>query len=153
MVTPASITVLDVAPYNTFNLTCTATQPSSVTVTKTIEWRETRNGITKVISEDGISVNITSIDLGNPTSISSLYARVNNGSDREITCVTILEVPEDPPTFQSANAQVIVKGISYTSVCICSTLFILIIWPFRSWRTCSAKQCQHIQHFFWLHFN
>ena len=113
-VTPASITILDVAPYNTFLLTCTATQPSSVTVTKTIEWRETRNGSTEVIAEDGISINITSVDLGNPTSSSSLHARVNSGSDREITCVAILEVPEDLPTLQFANAQVIVKGTSYT---------------------------------------
>ena len=113
VITPTSVTVLDVAPYNIFVLTCTATQPSSVSVTKTIEWRETRNGVTEAIIADNSSANITNNDLGSPTSTSHLSVRLNDAGDRVISCTAILQVPEDPAVSLSASAEVTVKGISF----------------------------------------
>ena len=111
LIAPTSVTVLDVAPYNMIVLTCTATQPSTVTVTKTIEWRETRNGVTEIISADNNSVNITNNDLDSPTSTSHLSVRLNTAGEGEISCTAILQVPEDPAVSLSANTEVIVKGI------------------------------------------
>ena len=111
LIAPTSVTVLDVAPYNMIILTCTATQPSSVTVTKMIEWRETRNEVTEIISADNNSVNITNNDLDSPTSTSQLSVRLNTAGEGEISCAAILQIPEDPAVSLSANTEVIVKGI------------------------------------------
>ena len=112
VVAPTSVIVLDIAPYNTFILTCTATQPSSVTLNKTIEWRESRNGVTQAIIEDGNSVNITTTGLHDPTTTSLLSVNADTAAESILSCVASLQVPEDQLISQSSNAPVTVIGTS-----------------------------------------
>ena len=110
LVAPTSVIVLDIAPYNTFILTCTANQPSFVTLNKTIEWRESRNGVTQAIVDDGNSANITTTGLHNPTTTSLLSVKVNTAAESILSCVASLQVPEDELISQSSNAPVNVIG-------------------------------------------
>ena len=111
VVAPTSVTVLDVAPYNTFTFTCTTTQPSSVTLSKTIEWRETRNGVTEAIVGNGNSINITTAGLGSSATTTILSVRTDTASESIVSCVASLQVPEDPLISQSTSVQVTVRGI------------------------------------------
>ena len=119
LVSPTSVIVLDVDPYNTFVLTCTATQPSSVTLNKTIEWRESRNGVTQAIIEDGSSINITTTSLQTPTTTSLLSVTADTAAESSLSCVANLQIPEDQLISQFSTAQVTVKG-TLINVLICA---------------------------------
>ena len=112
-VTPGAITVLDVSPYNLFSLLCTATQPSSITVSKTITWSETYSGFT--LSDNGDTVNITTTDLGNTTT-SILSVRANESGALLFACNAKLEVSGDPVVMQSQAAGVTVRGKANPSI-------------------------------------
>ena len=110
-VTPTSVTVLDVAPYNTFIFACTATQPSSVTFGKAIEWRETVNEVTETIVGNGNSINITTTSLNSSTTTTILSVTTATVAENVISCVASLQVPEDPLISQSTSVQVTVRGM------------------------------------------
>ena len=108
---PTSALVLDIAPYNTFVLTCTATQPASISLNKTIEWRESRIGITQGIVDDGNGVNITTTSLHDPTTTSVLSINADTAGESILSCVASLQVPQDQLIAQSSNAQITVRGM------------------------------------------
>ena len=64
----------NVAPYNTFSLTCTATVPQGVVSPKTFTWRRRIGASTGGLIEVTVnsSINITSTSLDQPTSTSVL---------------------------------------------------------------------------------
>ena len=79
----------NVAPYNTFFLTCTATVPQGVVSPKTFTWRRRigpdTGGLT-YITDNGGSILITSTNLDQPTSTSVLTVRETTAGDYRYRC-------------------------------------------------------------------
>ena len=77
--TSSTTHLLNIAPFNTFSLTCTATVPQGVVSPKTFTWRRRRIGPSKRgfndITENGDSILINSTNLNQPTSTSVLTVR------------------------------------------------------------------------------
>lgn len=102
------IYVLDIAPYNTYTINCTVTQPSSLVIRKTITWlKSPRN---TVVATNGDDVNITTYNLNEPTSISSLTARVESTELKTYLCFASVQPPYDAPVESIARSIVHVQG-------------------------------------------
>ena len=102
------IHVLDIAPYNTYTINCTVTQPSSLVIRKTIMWLENPGGT--VVTTNGNDINITTYNLNEPTSISSLTARVESTEIKAYVCFASVQPPYDVPVENFASSVVHVKG-------------------------------------------
>ena len=106
-VTPTTATVLDISPHNAFTLTCAATQPSTVTVPKMIEWRETTAG---VLETDLRNTNITTTGINDATTTSILSVIVDSAGTKVYSCHVKLEIPGDPMVSQYQSSHVTIKG-------------------------------------------
>ena len=77
----------NVAPYNIFSLTCTATIPQRVVSPRTFTWRRrigaSTSGLTSITGNDSIS-NTTNLD--QPTSTSVLTVRETTAGDYRYRC-------------------------------------------------------------------
>ena len=74
----------NIAPYNTFSLTCTATVPQGVVSPKTFTWRRRIGPSTRGLNDttdNGDSILITSTNLDQPTSTSVLTVRETTAGD------------------------------------------------------------------------
>ena len=102
---PSTVTVLDVAPYNTFSIVCTASVPANVTATKSFVWRRGPSGTGTVLtSSEGTS--ITTLNLGSATSTSVLTTNASSPGSFVYTCdVTVLS------SVSSATTTVLVNGM------------------------------------------
>ena len=101
-VQPVMIEVLDVAPYNTFSILCTAVLPTNVTTAKEFVWR---SGISNITA--GAGTTITDLNLNSSTSTSILSTTVSNpGAFAYICDVTASSARS------SATATVTVNGMS-----------------------------------------
>jgi len=84
---PGSVNILDIAPYNTFTLMCTATVPSNVTGAKSFEWRKSDSSSDAyemlVPNED---ITIINLNVENTTSASILVARQNVSGSFSYVC-------------------------------------------------------------------
>jgi hypothetical protein len=97
--------VLDVAPYNTFSLVCTASVPTNVLVMKEFVWRSGSSGSGTVLT-DGAGTTITTLNLNNATSTSVLTTNASVAGTFPYTCdVTVSS------SVSSATAIVTVKGL------------------------------------------
>ena len=102
-VQPSTVTVLDVAPYNTFSLVCTAAIPTNVTAVKQFMWQR---GSTDLMT--GVGTNITTLNLNNATSTSVLTINATTAGSFAYTCnVTFLS------SRSTATVNVVVKGSNY----------------------------------------
>lgn len=110
-VTPATISILDVSPYNTLVVNCSVTQPDSVIVSKMIEWRKTSGVTTQTLTADGSTINITTGNLNQSSSTSSLSVTANGAGNIMYTCLATLQVPGDPLVSYSETAAVTIKGM------------------------------------------
>ena len=109
---PTTLTVLDVSPYNIISINCNVTQPSIVTILKTITWSQTSPfEVVQSLSHDGTNTNITSNGLENSASTSQLSVYATAAGRWRYTCSGSLRVPGDPVISYSQTAEVIVKGI------------------------------------------
>ena len=88
--TSSTTHLLNIAPFNTFSLTCTATVPQGVVSPKTFTWRRRRIGPSKRgfndITENGDSILINSTNLNQPTSTSVLTVREIITGDYRYRC-------------------------------------------------------------------
>ena len=79
----------NMAPYNIFSLTCTATVPQAVVSPKTFTWRRrigaSTGGLTD-ITDNGGSILITSTNLRQLTSTSVLTVRETTAGDYRYRC-------------------------------------------------------------------
>ena len=101
-VQPVMIEVLDVAPYNTFTILCTAVVPTNITTAKQFVWR---SGISNITA--GAGTTITDLNLNSSTSTSILSTIVSNpGAFAYICDVTASSARS------SATATVTVNGMS-----------------------------------------
>ena len=106
----SSSTLLDVAPYDVFTVTCTAIQPSSIIIAKTIDWSQTNeSGVTQPLSNNGDYINITTVEQDS-TTVSMLSVRVSEAGGMVYTCTAQLEVPGDPVIVQAESVEIVVKG-------------------------------------------
>ena len=82
----------NVAPYNTFSLTCTATVPQGVVSPKTFTWRRrigaSTSGLTAITGNSSILINSTNLD--QPTSTSVLTVRETTAGDYRYRCMADL---------------------------------------------------------------
>jgi len=79
----------NIAPYNTFSLTCTATVPQGVVVPKRFAWRQRIGSSTtglNLLANSSNSILITSTNLGQPTSTSVLTVRETIAGDYHYRC-------------------------------------------------------------------
>ena len=104
-VQPSMVSVLDVAPYNTFSIVCTASVPTNVTAIKRFEWRSGSSGSgTNLMS--GAGTTITNLNVNNATSTSVLTTNANTSGSFLYTCdVSVLT------SQSSATATIAVNGI------------------------------------------
>jgi len=87
----------NIAPYNTFFLTCTATVPQGVVLPKSFAWRRRiGSSITNLtrLTDNGDSILITSTNLDQSTSTSVLTVRETTAGDYRYRCrVDLNELP------------------------------------------------------------
>ena len=106
---PATVTALDILPYNTFTLRCVATAPANIFLQKSFVWRNGSN----VISDNGNTVLITNHNVTMPVSTSELT--VNEPAIGRYTyyCTVSMSVPLalDISTFTTGVATI--KGKCY----------------------------------------
>jgi len=107
---PATISILDVSPYNTLVINCSVAQPDSVIVSKMIEWRKTSGVTTQTLTADGSTINITTGNLNQSSTTSSLSVTAHSTGDTMYTCLATLQVPGDPLVSYSETAAVTIKG-------------------------------------------
>ena len=111
---PTTLSVLDVSPYNLISINCNVTQPPTVTIPKTITWRQTSpSEVVQSLNHDGTNTNITSTSLENSVSTSQLSVYATAAGRWRYTCSGSLRVPGDPVIPYSQTAEVTVKGIYY----------------------------------------
>ena len=84
-VEPEYVAVIDVSP--SFTLTCYATLPPNVTASKSFEWRMGPADSYAVLTHNGVSVNITDMNLEDGMSTSRLTATGNTVGATSYTCV------------------------------------------------------------------
>lgn len=102
-VQPSMITVLDVPPYNTFAIACTATFPASINTNKQFTWRQGSSGSSSVVMTDS-GYNITSLDLNNQTSTSILMVDAMQSGSFYYTCeVTVQSTQTSATSFVTVN--------------------------------------------------
>ena len=107
---PSTVAVLDTAPYNGFNIVCTASAPVSVTVTKSFVWRmgSSRTG---TLITPGNGTSIITLNSGSATSTSVLSTRASITGSFIYTCdVTVLS------SLSSASTTVVVNGNSCVNI-------------------------------------
>lgn len=110
-INPTTSTVLDVSPYNLILINCNVIQPSTVTIPKTIIWRQTSpSEVVQLLSHDETNINITNNGLQNSASTSQLSVYAMTAGRWRYTCSGSLRVPGDPVISYSQTAEVIVKG-------------------------------------------
>jgi len=107
-VDPGSVNILDIAPYNTFTLMCTATVPSNVTGAKSFEWRKSASGRDAyevlVPNED---ITVINLNVENTTSGSILVARQNVSGSFSYVCTATVAAG-----FGTASSTVVATGAS-----------------------------------------
>lgn len=110
-VTPSTLTLLDVTPYNLILIDCNVTQPLAVTTSKTVAWRQiSPSGMVLTLNQDGVGTNITMTRLDNSATTSQLSMYANTAGRWRYTCSANFLVPGDPVISYSQTAIVIVKG-------------------------------------------
>ncbi len=112
-VTPTTLTVLDVPPYDVISITCNVTQPQVVNLSKRISWEQTSpSGAVQILNHNGVDTNITyvGLDQSASTGILSLYATL--AGRWRYSCNASIQVPGDPVISYSQTAAVMVKGTS-----------------------------------------
>ena len=103
-VQPSVVTVLDVMPYNTFSIVCTATLPVNVTAMKQFAWYLGSSGSgTNLTSSTGTT--ITNLHLNNATSTSVLTTNASTPGSFFYTCVASVLSSQS-----SATATITVNG-------------------------------------------
>ncbi len=111
-INPTTSTVLDVSPYNLISINCNVTQSPTVTIPKTISWRQiSPSEVAQPLSHDQTNTNITSNGLENSVSTSQLSVYAMTAGRWRYTCSGSLRVPGDPVISYSQTAEVIVKGM------------------------------------------
>ena len=108
--------VLDVSPYNTFSLTCTATSHvngAATPLTKTIQWMRSIDSSQVVeLSSSTSEVTISSSNLDQHTSTSTITVDADTAGDHAYTCRVSLDVS---PATDDINGQdstnIAVQGI------------------------------------------
>ena len=105
-ITPQTSTILDVPPFNIFNLRCSSVAPESVATVKTFQWEE--EGIS--ISDNGISVLISNINISMPQSFSDLTKSGLSVGQYSYACIVTLPVPNGDNLSVRATGIVIVNG-------------------------------------------
>ena len=114
----------DVTPYNTFNLTCTATAPEGVVAPKTFTWRRADPADVTCIDFSVVGGNVDS-NLEQPVSTSALNVTVGNadiGTLRYCCQVSITDM--GVAVSDNSVTSVTVVG---ESACVC---YYLYSWPF-----------------------
>lgn len=102
---PRFATILDVSPYNTLTLLCTASVPSNVTGSKVFEWSRTVSGSSSSLIHNGNTTIINSFNLDSATSVSALRITMHTLGSISYTCTaTILG------EMTSETSTVLVKG-------------------------------------------
>ena len=113
---PAIVTrVLDISPYNTFTLTCTATSSFSGidrAILKSFTWTSRiDSGANEMISSSTNGVTITDSDLDQATSTSTLQMTTTTAGEHMYTCSSSLVVsPAMDDITGSAQQTVTVVG-------------------------------------------
>ena len=110
-VTPATVSILDVSPYNALVINCSVTQPDSVILSKMIEWRKTSGVTTQTLTADGSTINITTGNLNQSSSTSSLSVTANGAGNIMFICLATLQIPGDPLVSYSETAAATIKGM------------------------------------------
>ena len=102
--------MLDAPPYNVITLSCIITQPETVTVPKSIEWKRTSNGVFDTPAHNGENINTTSSDLSEPISTSWLIVSEEVAGLKLYSCCASSLVPVDEPVIYTESVEVTVKG-------------------------------------------
>ena len=109
-VQPSMITVLDVPPYNTFSIACTATFPANTTTNKQFVWRQGSSGTSSVLTT-GPGVNVTNLDLTSQTSTSILSVSATLSGSFYYTCeVTVQSTQTSATSFVTVNGETIINS-------------------------------------------
>ena len=119
-VNPGSVNILDIAPYNTFTLTCTATVPSNVSGTKSFEWRRGAAGSdANELLAPNEDVTIINLNVENTTSASILVANQNVSGSFTYVCTTTVTAGTG-----TASSTVLATGASvYISIELIKSLY------------------------------
>ena len=124
-ISPQISTILDVPPFNVFNMRCSSIAPESVVTVKTIQWEEEGT----IIGDNGISVLISYVNTSIPESYSDLTISGLSVGRHTYSCIATLPVPNANNLSVRATGVVIVNGKcclqkfkiirTYTSIKIC----------------------------------
>ena len=96
-VQPLVVTVLDVMPYNTFSIVCTATLPVNITAMKQFAWYlGSSESVTNLTSSTGTI--ITNLHLNNATSTSVLTTNASTPGLFLYTCVASVLLSQSSAT-------------------------------------------------------
>jgi hypothetical protein len=110
-VNPATLTVLDVAPFNLISMICSALQPETVNISKRISWEQTSpSGTVLTLSHNGLDTYINDVSYNSSTSTSMLSLYATSEGRWMYTCQASIQVPGDPMVTYSQVAEVTVKG-------------------------------------------
>lgn len=107
---PETGIALDVSPYNTFTLRCTASVPDTVLLQKSFDWREEEGG--SAISDNGNSILISRQDLSRPESISELTLNDPSVGNHTYFCTVNMSVPGGMNIFSHSSGILTVKGLN-----------------------------------------
>lgn len=111
-VSPSTLTLLDVTPYNLILIDCNVTQPLAVITSKIIAWRQiSPSGMVQTLNHNGVGTNITMTGSDNSATTSRLYVYATDAGHWRYTCSASLHVPGDPVISYSQTAVVIIKGV------------------------------------------
>ena len=94
MVVPSTTRLPDVPPYNTFNLTCTATAPEGVVTPKAFTWRRAESADGSCDNFTVVGGNIDS-NLEQPVSTSVLAVNENNTGTLRFCCQASIANPDN----------------------------------------------------------
>ena len=111
---PEASSILDMAPFNVFNLRCTVVVPDGVFLLKTFQWQEEGNAI----NDNGNSVLISHINVTMPQSFSELTVSSPSVGRHRYTCIVSISVPNGENLLAQASGVVTVRGM-LLDLCLC----------------------------------
>ena len=116
-ITPSSYSGLDVDPFNTFSLMCTARKPSSITPALGLTWYHNEMQLDNSVA--GISILEEEVSGGAERSSTLTVTSAHTISSGVYTCISSVGIPESNTVTSNQSAAVTIRGMyaSFTGLC------------------------------------
>jgi hypothetical protein len=116
-VTPSVYSGIDIAPSNTFTLTCTANKPSNISPSLELFWYHDEELLDS--SHPKISIYEREVMMGGVEKSSVLtITSASNINSGDYICVAVIDIPESNRVTSNHSATVTIQGIIINIPCI-----------------------------------